>query len=338
MSAEATHGSRDVRDLSEPIREKTFTVDFLYDGRRLDKFLRNHLRWRSRTKLQEKIRKGDVLVDGRPSKPGRLLREGETVTVKLDVPEIDLDTIPLETLYEDEHLIVLNKPAGYMVHPTGRHVFGTLLNVVHKRMKEAGEIAAGRVPLPCHRLDQFTSGTLLIAKTKDARRKLQEEFESGRVEKRYAALVEGVMECEEARLDYPIAPQVGAKRLTMEVVPHGHPSLTLVRVVERFRGGFTLVECDLKTGRTHQIRIHLAHFGHPVVCDEIYGVRTVLKRGDLGEPPAGETLLSRQALHARVLGFTHPESGERVVVEAPLPPDMKAVVEALRLADRRRRT
>jgi len=325
-----------MRDLSEPERRKEFVVDLLYDGRRLDKFLRFKLHWRSRSDIQKKIEKGDVLVNGRPTKPSHVLKEGDRVEVLLDVPDVDLDAIPVETLYEDEHVWVVNKPAGVMCHPTGRHVFGTVLNVLYKKMKERGELSDKKKPYLCHRLDLHTSGALVVAKTVEARRVLQETFEQDAVRKIYLAVVERIPEPREGRVDAPIAPIVGAPRLKMEVTPHGYPSLTIYRVLEGFECGggvrFALVGCDLKTGRTHQIRIHMAHIGHPVLCDEIYGTRTQLRRGDIGLEPPDEVLMKRQALHAHRVEFQHPLTGESIRVEAPLPEDMRNLLEALRQA------
>jgi len=327
-----------MRDMSEPEYQKRFVVDLLYDGRRLDKFLRFKLHWRSRSEIRKKIERGEVLLNGKPAKPSQTLKEGDEVVVLLDVPDVDLDKIPVETLFEDEHIWIVNKPAGVMCHPTGRHIFGTVLNVLFKRMKERGELTEERKPHLCHRLDLHTSGVLVAAKTLEARRALQEAFEKDQVAKFYLAVVEGIPEPQEGRIDAPIAPIVGAPRLKMEVTPHGYPSLTLYRVVERFAckngANFSLVECDLKTGRTHQIRIHLAHIGHPVVCDEIYGVRTKLQRGDLGLVPSEEVIIERQALHAHRLIFKHPITGKQLEVEAPLPEDMRRLLAALRQASR----
>jgi len=272
-----------------------------------------------------------VLVNGKESKPSRILREGDVVFVKLDVPEVDLSSIPLEILFEDDDVMVVNKPAGYMVHPTGRHIFGTLLNAIYKRMKDRGEIEAGYEPLLCHRLDKNTTGALLLAKKKDSRRILQEAFEAGEVEKMYIAIVEGVIDTDGGELDYPLAVKRGEKCLKMEVKEWGYPSLTLFSVKERFPvgSGFSLLECDLKTGRTHQIRAHLAHFGHPVLCDEVYGVRTELLKKDIGLEPGDEVLFERQALHSFRLAFPHPKKGEVVEVEAPLPEDIKRLLSVL---------
>lgn len=314
-----------MRDLSEPEREKCFKVNLLYDGRRLDKFLRNMMRWRTRGELQRRIRDGLVLVNDRPAKPSRILREGDVVRVKLEVPEIDLDSIPLNILYEDEDVMVVNKPAGFMVHPTGRHIFGTLLNAIYKRMKDRGEIDTGYEPLLCHRLDKNTTGVLLLAKSKDSRRMLQEAFETDRVRKIYLTVVEGVIEVDGGKLNYPLAVKRGEKCLKMEVREWGYPSLTLFKVNERFRAGtgFSMLECELKTGRTHQIRAHLAHFGHPVLCDEVYGLRTKLYRRDIGLKPEDDVVFSRQALHSFKLAFPHPKQNRIVEVEAPLPDDMR---------------
>jgi len=320
-----------MRDMSEPERERRFKVDLLYDGRRLDKFLCHKMRWRTRTETQRRIREGFVLVNDMPVKPNHILRNGDIVYVKIEVPEIDLDELPIEFLFEDEDVLVVDKPAGVMVHPTGKHIFGTLLNAIYKRMKDRGEIEAGFEPLLCHRLDQNTTGALVIAKNKNSRRFLQEEFENDRVKKFYLTIVEGIVEADSGEINYPLLEKRGEKCLKMVVDKYGYPSLTLFKVKDRFpiASGFSFLECELKTGRTHQIRAHLSHIGHPVLCDAVYGLRTTLTKGDLGIEPKDECIFSRQALHSWKVGFRHPSKQEFIEIEAPLPADFLNLLSLL---------
>lgn len=316
------------KDLSKPLEQFEWEVDLLYDGRRLDKFVHHKSPWRSRNIVQQIIKSGSVSVNGEQAKANYRLKKGDIVTVKLNLPDVDLSEIELDVVYEDDWLVALNKQPGVLVHPAGKRLFGTLINALHARYNDEPDVN----PQLCHRLDEFTSGALLVAKDANTKRYVQREFEAGRVDKSYLAIVEGNMPADGGRIEASIGEFRGEApdfRTRMAVnVPWGQAALTEYAVEERF-GDFTLVRCLLHTGRTHQIRVHLSHIGHPVVCDSVYTGREKLTRADIGL--AGEEpVLSRQALHSATLRLVHPVTEEYLTIEADLAEDMSSMLELLR--------
>lgn len=316
------------KDLSKPLEKLEWEVGLLYDGRRLDKFVHHKSHLRSRSLVQKKIREGSVLVNGQPGRPNTTLKKGDLVTVKIDMPKVDLSEIKLDIIYEDDYLIALNKQPGVLVHPAGKRLFGTLINALHARYKSEMEVT----PQLCHRLDEFTSGALLVAKNANVKRYIQREFEAGRIEKSYLAIVEGDITGDSGRIEVSIgrSKEKGPDFRTRMAagVPWGQESLTQYHVEERF-GDFTLVKCLLHTGRTHQIRVHMEHIGHPVACDEVYTGRGRLTRADLRRQ-GEDVVLARQALHSEMLKFVHPVTQERLTVRADLAEDMSSMLELLR--------
>lgn len=313
------------RDLSVPLERVSLEVTPEFDGSRLDHFLRRQLPWRSRSQLQGRIRQGRVLVNGERMKPGRRVFAGNRVEIALD--SIDPSTIrhheiPLHFLYEDEHIALLDKQPGIIVHPVSYQLFNTLINALHYhyRVRRNEPDVSPRLG---HRLDKETSGVLLVAKNREVRRVIQEIFERHRVRKQYLALVHGIMPDGEP-IDEPIAttrlPRGGVRMVVRE---DGAPSRTAYEVVECFER-HSLVRLEPETGRTHQLRVHLAHRGHPILADSRYGRESALAALD------GRPVLDRQALHSSRLVFPHPVTGETLDVRAPLPPDMSGVREALR--------
>jgi 23S rRNA pseudouridine1911/1915/1917 synthase len=316
------------KDLSKPLEQFEWEVDLLYDGRRLDKFVHHKSPWRSRNIVQQVIRTGSVFVNGEQAKANHRLKKGDVVTVKLNLPEVDLSEIKLDIVYEDDWLIALNKQPGVLVHPAGKRLFGTLINALHARYKDEPDVN----PMLCHRLDEFTSGALLVAKDANTKRYVQREFEAGRVDKSYLAIVEGDMPADSGQIEASIGAFQGEApdfRTRMAAnVPWGQDALTEYAVEERF-GEFTLVRCILHTGRTHQIRVHLNHIGHPVVCDSVYTGREKLTRADM-RLSGDEPVLSRQALHSATLRLVHPATEENLTIEANLAEDMSSMLELLR--------
>ncbi|MBI2882189.1 MAG: RluA family pseudouridine synthase [Candidatus Tectomicrobia bacterium] len=316
-----------------------FRVDAPDEGRRLDVFLAGHPeapRW-SRARVQQLIRGGNVRVesaaggDGGPAgplssaarsrapRPGTLLRPGDRILVTLPPPEpaeAVPEDIPLDVLFEDAHLVVVNKPAGLVVHPAAGHARGTLVNALLARCPDLTGIGGRLRPGIVHRLDKDTSGLMVVAKTELALTRLQAALKARRVERVYLALAWGTFP-DEGRIEGPIG-RHPLHRKKMAVVEKGRPAVTRFRVVERF-GKRALLEVRLETGRTHQIRVHLAHRGSPVIGDPVYGVR------HKGDPPIG-----RQALHAHRLCFDHPVTGERLRFEAPPPEDVQRALGSLR--------
>lgn len=278
-------------------------------AKRLDHFLQEKLPEFSRARLQAWIKAGRVRVDGTPAKPSRLLRGGERIEVSpTEPPPLKAlpEAGPVEVLYEDAAVIAVNKPAGLAVHAgAGRHA-GTLVNRLVHRFAALSQVGGPLRPGIVHRLDKDTSGVLLVARTDAAHRALAAQFAGRSVEKTYLALVHGRVRPEAGRIAKPVARDpVRRTRMTTRLGV-GREALTEYRVRRRFET-FTLLEVRIGTGRTHQIRVHLASIGHPVAGDRLYGA-----------PPA-----RRMFLHAWRIAFVSPATGERVRVEAPLPPELE---------------
>ena len=317
----------------------TFRADDGDQGQRLDIFLVMHPEapdW-SRAGVQRLIRTGQVRVEspgvkgtpvggseepGREQKaprPGKHLHAGDRVFVTVPPPEpmeAVPEEIPLEVLYEDDHLVVVNKPPGLVVHPAAGHARGTLVNALLARIPDLAGIGGKLRPGIVHRLDKDTSGLIVVAKTETALTRLQSAMKRRKIQRVYLALAWGDLP-KEGRVEAPIG-RHPLHRKKMAVVEGGKPAVTHFRVLERF-GRRVLLEVRLESGRTHQIRVHLAHRGTPVIGDKLYGV---LHRGD---PP-----MDRQALHAHRLTFDHPATGQPLGFEAPPPGDFQRALEFLR--------
>ena len=297
-------------------------------GARLDAFLAARVEGVSRSTLKRVIDDGDVLVGGRAAKPSHKLKAGERVEVELPAPppsEVEPEEIPLDILHEDGEVVVVNKQAGMVVHPAAGVASGTLANALafhFGRLHGGGALRPGIV----HRLDRDTSGVIVVAKTARAHEHLSDQFRARTVFKSYAALVHGVTREERGKVEEPLA-RDPRNRTRMAVVRGGRAALSLWRVRRRFTR-FTLLEVQIKTGRTHQIRVHLAWLKHPVVGDETYGGG---RDKTLADPQlrARVAALGRQFLHAERLGFHHPSTGEWLGFTAPLPPDLSGFLEAL---------
>jgi len=267
--------------------------------------------------LQDWIDQGRVLVDGSAQKRSYLLKGSEQVQVapgELPPLRATPEDLPIQVLYEDADVIAINKPAGMVVHTgAGRHS-GTLVNAVLHRFGKLSGVGGELRPGIVHRLDRFTSGVILIARNDTAHRHLAEQFASRQVEKIYVALVHGALKSDAGRITAPITRDpVTRVRMTARLA-RGRQAITSYQVLKRFKE-YTLLEVKIGTGRTHQIRVHLASIGHPVVGDKLYGA------------PASE--LGRYFLHARQIAFTGPVTGERITIAAPLPPDLVAYLDAL---------
>ena len=290
-------------------------------GARLDAYLASQIEGWSRARLQRLIENEDVLVNGKVAKPSHKLRAGDEIEVDLVAPPTDFFTpenIPLDIVYEDETLVVVNKPAGLVVHPAAGTPSGTLANALayHFQQLPGTEVRPGIV----HRLDRDTSGLLVVAKTEAALENLSDQFRDRTVYKSYVALVHGRVLSNSGKIDQPLA-RDPSNRTRMAVVRGGRNSLTLYRVRKTF-DRFTLLDVELKTGRTHQIRVHLAWMKHPVVADETYGGG---RDNTIQDPQLRARLraLNRHFLHAEKLGFKHPKTGEFVKFESPLPPELE---------------
>ncbi len=293
---------------------------------RLDRFVAVALPELSRVAVQRLVDEGAVMVNGKPSKAAYHIKPGDAIVVQLPAPppvEAQAEPIPLEIVYEDADLLVINKPAGMVVHPAAGHSSGTLVNAVLAHTPELRDVGeSGRSGI-VHRLDKDTSGLILVAKTVAAHENLQRQFKSRSVAKIYIALVEGHLAPPQGLIDVPIG-RDKQQRKRMAIVPDGRVARTAFKAAEFFDKGaqhYTLVEVRPQTGRTHQIRVHLAWLKFPIVGDSVYGRRrkTILP-------------LRRHFLHAQSLAFRLPSDDRELVLTAPLPPDLSAVLELLRAA------
>ena len=329
----------DSEDIELP--EVTFTLQRDL-GTRLDKYLTTRVTFMSRTQLQKLIEEGGVTVNDKPAKSSTKLNLNDTVRMTVPLPpnkDVQPENIPLSVLFEDDHLIVINKSADIIVHPARSENAGTMLNALawHFRNVSNGTLSAvGEEfarPGVVHRLDRHTSGCIVFAKSDEAHWRLGQQFERRSVDKRYLAVVHGRYEPEIEVIDLPIGPHQSKEKGYREkqVIRRddlGKHAITIVRVRERYRtphaGEMTLVELELKTGRTHQIRVHLSHQGFPIVGDDMYGGRPYT------DPTTEQVLINEQALHAALLAFEHPILKEPMVFTAPPRDELASLITALR--------
>jgi 23S rRNA pseudouridine1911/1915/1917 synthase len=318
-------------------------------GKRLDQLLAARLEHISRARVQRLIFEQKVLVNHSPAKPSEKLRGGETITI-LGLPtppplKALAEDIPLDIVYEDADLAVINKPAGMMVHAgagatdDARHR-GTLVNALLHHMKTLSGVGGELRPGIVHRLDKETSGLIIVAKIDEAHRKLSEQFAAREVKKKYLALVHGWVKKDSGTIDKSISrDRVRRVRMTTRVAG-GRTAVTHYRVLRRLDtrfGRFTLLEVKIDTGRTHQIRVHTASIGHPIVGDTIYGAPATIRRTPLPIPAkaAAESrlhvslILQRNFLHAAELEFRHPRTGEQIALKAELPSELTDFLEKL---------
>ena len=289
-------------------------------GLRLDAFLAKELPELSRSRVQQLLEQGCVLAEGRPGKKNRRLSPGERILLELPEPaeaEPEPEEIPLDILFEDEDLLVINKPKGMVVHPAPGHESGTLVNaLLHHCGDSLSGIGGVKRPGIVHRLDKDTSGLMLAAKTDRAHAALAAQLGDHSLHRVYAALLIGTPRPGEGTVDLSVGRHPRDRKKMAAGVPGGRAAVTHYRVLETFPG-YSYVECRLETGRTHQIRVHMASLGHPVAGDPLYGGKCSLP-------------LSSQCLHAREIRFRHPVTGADMTFSCPLPPEFSAVLEKLR--------
>ena len=339
---EYTEEIDELEDEQQPLYEHfRIVVDEGQSPLRIDKYMFEKLQHSSRNRIQQAADAGFVHVNDRPVKSNYKVRPNDVITLMLDRPRhdstIEAEDIPLNIVYEDAELLVVDKPAGLVVHPGAGNFHGTLVNAVAWHLKDLpsydpNDPEVGLV----HRIDKDTSGLLLVAKTPDAKRKLGVQFFNKTTRRSYNALVWGHFAEDEGRIEGNMG-RDPRDRLRMKVFDPvsgiGKPAVTHYRVLERF-GYVTLIECMLETGRTHQIRAHLRHIGHPLFADERYGGTEIL-RGNRSSTYKSFIqncfkLCNRQALHARTLGFRHPTTGREMDFCAPLPRDMEQLIDKWR--------
>ncbi|MEA3309206.1 MAG: RluA family pseudouridine synthase [Chloroflexota bacterium] len=301
---------------------KIYTLTIPAAGGRIDKYLRDALSGLSRAAVQRLIAEGEITVNGEVPKPAYDIQDGDEIVVHVPQPEpaeLLPQDLPLDVLYEDADIIVVDKAAGMVVHPAPGHPDGTLVNAILAHCPDLRGVGGVLRPGIVHRLDQDTSGVLVVAKDDHALRELQRQFKARTVSKSYVALLIGRLAEAEGLIDAPIG-RHPRRRKRMAVVAGGRPSRTRWSIMERLRDAqrrpYTLLAVELLTGRTHQIRVHFSWFGYPLVGDATYGRRDPL-------------VAPRQFLHARDLTITHPTTGERMTFSASLPADLREVLACL---------
>ncbi len=292
------------------------------EGERIDRFLAEAMPDRSRSYVQKLIKTENVVVNGEPVKASYRLLIGDRLEITVPdarEPEIEAEEIPLNILYEDSDIIIVNKPKQMVVHPAPGHLSGTLVNALmyHCRQELSGINGMLR-PGIVHRIDMDTTGSLVVCKNDKAHQSLAEQLKEHSIRRIYVAVVHGNLKADSGTVDAPIGRHPTERKRMSVHAKNGKRAVTHYKVLERF-GAFTFIQCELETGRTHQIRVHMASIGHPLLGDAVYGPRKC--------PIPG---LTGQTLHAKTLGLIHPETGEYLEVDAPLPEYMKELLERFR--------
>jgi 23S rRNA pseudouridine1911/1915/1917 synthase len=312
----------------------TILVDETESGQRLDLLVGARLDGCSRALAANLVRSGNIRVQGALKKPGYRVKSGDEICGCLPPPEpmpFEPEPIDIDILYEDRDLVVVNKPPGLVVHPSPGHYKGTLVHGLLHLFPEIERIGGQDRPGIVHRLDKDTSGTVVVAKNAAAHRHLARQFKLRKVTKLYLALVHGEIKTDSGTISLPIG-RHPVDRKRMSIFSHkSRLAETAWRVRERFKGA-TLMDLDLKTGRTHQIRVHCAAMNHPIVGDAVYGGRRGRKKTDKGKHGMPDIFgsVARQMLHAWRLGFTHPATDSPMSFESPIPQDLQAVIDGLR--------
>ena len=322
----------------ESQRPQTVTIEIPAEavGERLDKYLGNREDLRlSRTKVQKLAEEGLVLCDGRPVATKHKLSGGETVVITVPPePEVTIvgEEIPIQIVYQDQYLAVVNKPAGMVTHPAAGHRSGTLVNALVHHFGSLASEPGGHRPGIVHRLDKGTSGLLVVARQDDVYLTLQKRIKAREVKRSYIGVICGHMKEDAGRIDLPIGRSTTNRKKMAVSEYDSRQAVTDYRLVRRYRS-YDLLDVALGTGRTHQIRVHFSHLGHPILGDPDYGGREKWHRGMFGpERPLAKRMLEiidRQVLHAARLEFEHPIDGRRMAFEVPPPPDMASVLELL---------
>jgi len=320
----------------ESDRPPSYEITHHNQDNRLDVFLATHSNDLSRSRIQTLIKREFVQVNNRPSKPSYKLKAGDHILLTIPPPEAPVlkpETIKFGILHEDKSLIVIDKPPGVVVHPAPGHSTGTLVHGLLQHCQDLSGIGGVLRPGIVHRLDKDTSGLMVVAKNDRVHASLSRQFKAGEVKKQYIALVHGLVKNDEQEIDLPIS-RHPKRRKEMAVIPSGgRRALTRWKKIEEFQSGFTLLSITIRTGRTHQIRVHLSHMGHSVVGDPLYGQgqkkwkrHPLYKKGIL-------PVINRQMLHAKRLGFVHPDQDRYLEFESPLPYDLDHAVLVLNSLD-----
>lgn len=290
-------------------------IDSLDAGKRIDKFLGETTEY-TRSKIQKMIENNNVMVNGKAVKPSYTLKENDNLEITDYIEETDIlpENIPLDIYYEDDDLIVVNKPSGMVVHPAPGHYTGTLVNALLYHTKNLSSVNTDIRPGIVHRIDADTSGLLLVAKNDKVHNILAEAIQKKEVVREYVALVEGIITEDTATIDAPIGRDINNRKKMCVTSTNSKEAVTHIKVLERLNKA-TLIRCKLETGRTHQIRVHLSYIGHPVVNDPVYGYKKLVDES------------FGQMLHAEKLGFVHPTTKEYMEFTAPVPDRFNEILE-----------
>ena len=351
MEEDLQKDNTELPDNNDELYERfNLTIDKGQEPLRIDKFLVNRIEGATRNKVQQAINAGMVLVNGKEVRPNYKIKAFDEVILYSDMSPEETDVvpeeIPLNIVYEDADLMIINKPAGMVVHPGSGNYTGTLLNGVAWYLRQQNPNVSEQV-LPrfglVHRIDKNTSGLLVLAKNDKAMRHLAKQFFDHTIKRKYEALVWGDIVMDEGTIIAHVGRHLRFRKL-FEAYPegdHGKDAITHYKVIERFNY-VTLVECILETGRTHQIRVHMKYIGHPLFNDDFYGGDKIVKGTVYARYKQFVdncfTICPRQALHAKILGFTHPTSGEEMLFDTELPDDMTQVIEKWRAYSNQRGT
>ena len=306
--------------------EFSFSVLKIDSGKRLDVFLHEKISGDSRSFLQKLIKDGAVLVNSKPAKMSHRIAAGEKIIVSVPEPKAPVpkpEDIPLKIVYEDPHLLVINKPAGMVVHPAAGNYSGTMVNALLHHCKDLSGIGGELRPGIVHRLDKETSGLMVVAKNDKAHLSLSSQLQKRTLTREYRAIVRKVLPMEEGEIAKPLGRSVRDRKKISVNTRRGKEAVTRFQVIERF-SNHTLVKIKLQTGRTHQIRVHFQSLGFPVLGDKVYGGVLTQEEKNIG------IKISRQALHAQYIKFIHPETGQEMEFKSKLPEDIEEVLKVLR--------
>ncbi len=321
--------------------DRIFSCEILESDQdnRLDVFLCNRSTGLSRSRIQSLIKEGYATVNGALSKASHKLKAGDRVFLAIPPPSemiLTPDDVDFQVIFEDDALIVLSKPAGVVVHPAPGHSTNTLVHGLLKHCKDLSGIGGVLRPGIVHRLDKNTSGLMVVAKSDSAHASLSGQFKAGLIKKQYLTIVHGHLSGEEGKIDLPIARHPVRRKEMAVAASGGRHALSLWRKLMEFQSGFSFLSVSIKTGRTHQIRVHLSHIGHPVAGDPVYGYRRDRRKKRSTLHPERLPDFDRQMLHSSRLGFIHPVTQKWMEFESPLPSDMNCALDRLKSLDLQR--
>ncbi len=319
---------------NEPGRQVSLSAEITDTDTRIDQYLASKLTDFTRSRIQSLIKEGNVKVNNTPVKTSYRLKAGDIIAISIPPSSpylLNPEPLDLSIIYEDTSIIVLDKPPGLVIHPAPGHNSGTLVHGLLHHCDDLSGIGGVLRPGIVHRLDKDTSGLLVVAKNDNAHNFLSSLFKSSRINKRYIALVHGIPENNKGTIDLPISRHpVKRKEMAVSSSSKGKNALTIWKIQEILSDKFALLSVTIKTGRTHQIRVHMSHMGHPVVGDPVYGFKSTWWEKNTHYSKEIVDSIKRQMLHSEYLGFLHPDTEEYMEFNSPIPPDMRLVIKNLK--------